>query len=132
MFDINLLIDDRDPNASDPGLFERYNPLGGELATRAAAATVVNAQAAATAAAAAFRPGRHWVRASAGLAIARGIECSPSQIIVVHDFCWFLVLFSESEEGQLGGQRRATAMNIKDVIVAACLALATPAERESR
>jgi hypothetical protein len=51
---------------------------------------------------------------------------------VVHDFCWFLVLFSESEEGQLGGQRRATAMNIKDVIVAACLALATPAERESR
>jgi hypothetical protein len=51
---------------------------------------------------------------------------------VVHDFCWFLVLFSESEEGQLGGQRRATAMNIKDVIVAACLALATPAGRESR
>ena len=46
---------------------------------------------------------------------------------VVHVFCWFLVLFSESEEGQIGGQRRATAVNIKAVIIAACLAVATPA-----
>ena len=51
---------------------------------------------------------------------------------VVHDFCWFLVLFSESEEGQLGGLTRATAMNFKAAIIAACLALATPAAAQSR
>jgi hypothetical protein len=67
--------------------------------------------------------------------LRRSIEFQQQRLghaAVVHDFCWFLVLFSESEEGQFGGQRRATAMNIKDVIVAARLALATPAERESR
>jgi hypothetical protein len=50
---------------------------------------------------------------------------------VVHDFRWFLVLFSGSEEGQLGGQRNATAMNIKAVIIASCLAVATPAAAQS-
>src|SRR3984893_2467240 len=50
----------------------------------------------------------------------------------VHDFCSFLVLFFESEEGQLDGHRRATAMNIKAVIIAACLALATPAAAQGR
>lgn len=54
MFDIKLLIDDRDLDASDAGVFERHNPMSGELATCAAAATVADAQAAATAAAAAF------------------------------------------------------------------------------
>jgi quercetin dioxygenase-like cupin family protein len=42
-----------------------------------------------------------------------------------------LGVFSESEEGQLGGQRRATAMNIKAVIISASLALATPAAAQS-
>lgn len=54
MFDIKLLIDGRDSDASDAAVFERYNPISGELATRAAAATVVDTEAAATAAAAAF------------------------------------------------------------------------------
>jgi vanillin dehydrogenase len=54
MFDTKLLIDDRDSDASDAGVFERHNPMSGELVTRAAAATVADAQAAATAAAAAF------------------------------------------------------------------------------
>jgi hypothetical protein len=43
MFDIKLLIDDRDQDASDAGVFERHNPLSGEVATRAAAATVADA-----------------------------------------------------------------------------------------
>jgi acyl-CoA reductase-like NAD-dependent aldehyde dehydrogenase len=54
MFDTKLLIDERDSDASDAGVFERHNPMSGELVTRAAAATVADAQAAATAAAAAF------------------------------------------------------------------------------
>jgi acyl-CoA reductase-like NAD-dependent aldehyde dehydrogenase len=54
MFDIKLLIDDRDPDASDAAVFERHNPISGEVATRAPAATVADAQAAADAAAAAF------------------------------------------------------------------------------
>src|SRR5271168_700189 len=54
MFDIKLLIEDRDLDASDGGVFERRNPLSGELATRAAAATLADVDAAATAAAAAF------------------------------------------------------------------------------
>jgi vanillin dehydrogenase len=54
MFDIKLLIGDRDSDASDARVFERHNPMSGKLATRAAAATVADAQAAATAAAAAF------------------------------------------------------------------------------
>ena len=37
MFDTKLLIDDRDLDASDAGVFERHNPVSGELATRAAA-----------------------------------------------------------------------------------------------
>jgi quercetin dioxygenase-like cupin family protein len=51
---------------------------------------------------------------------------------VVHDFCSFLVLFFESEEGQLDGHRRATAMNIKADIISACLAVATPAAAQGR
>jgi hypothetical protein len=54
MFDIKLLIDGRDPYASDGGVCERRNPMSGELASRAAAATVADAEAAAAAAAAAF------------------------------------------------------------------------------
>jgi vanillin dehydrogenase len=54
MFDIKLMIDGRDADASDAAVFERYNPISGELATRAAAATIVDAEAAATAAATAF------------------------------------------------------------------------------
>jgi quercetin dioxygenase-like cupin family protein len=42
-----------------------------------------------------------------------------------------LVLFSGSEKGQLSGQRKATAMNIKAVIIASCLAVATPAAAQS-
>jgi acyl-CoA reductase-like NAD-dependent aldehyde dehydrogenase len=54
MFDTKLLIDGRDVDASDGAVFERHNPISGEVATRAAAATVADTGAAATAAAAAY------------------------------------------------------------------------------
>ncbi|WP_201841122.1 aldehyde dehydrogenase [Microvirga zambiensis] len=52
--DINLLIDGRDAAASTGATFERRDPISGEVASRAAAASVADAQAAADAAAAAF------------------------------------------------------------------------------
>lgn len=54
MPDVKLLIGDRDTAASDGRSFERLDPVRGEVATRAAAASVADAQAAADAAAAAF------------------------------------------------------------------------------
>jgi vanillin dehydrogenase len=54
MMDINLLIDDRDVAASTGATFDRRDPITGEVASRAAAASVADAQAAADAAAAAF------------------------------------------------------------------------------
>jgi acyl-CoA reductase-like NAD-dependent aldehyde dehydrogenase len=54
MMDINLLIDDRDMAASTGATFERRDPITGDVASRAAAASVGDAQAAADAAAAAF------------------------------------------------------------------------------
>lgn len=52
--DVNLLIDNLDRPASDGKTFVRYNPFDGEIATRAAAATVEDAIAAVESAAAAF------------------------------------------------------------------------------
>jgi vanillin dehydrogenase len=57
--DTSLLIDNKDVPARDGKTFERRDPMTGELVTRAAAAGVVDAKAAADAAAAAF-PG--WAR----------------------------------------------------------------------
>src|SRR5215218_768720 len=54
MMDINLLIDDHDVAASTGATFERRDPITGNVASRAAAASVADAQAAADAAAAAF------------------------------------------------------------------------------
>ena len=54
MEDIKLLIGGRDVPAAKSATFERQNPLSGEVATRAAAASVEDARAAADAAAAAF------------------------------------------------------------------------------
>jgi acyl-CoA reductase-like NAD-dependent aldehyde dehydrogenase len=51
---INLLIAGRDVPASGSATFNRLNPISGEVATRAAAASVADARAAADAAAAAF------------------------------------------------------------------------------
>ena len=51
---INLLIDNKDVNAARGATFERLSPLTGEVATRAAAASVADAHAAANAAQAAF------------------------------------------------------------------------------
>lgn len=50
----SLLIDNKDVPAADGKVFERRDPLTGELVTRAAAATVADAKAAVDAAAAAF------------------------------------------------------------------------------
>jgi acyl-CoA reductase-like NAD-dependent aldehyde dehydrogenase len=52
--DVALLVSDRDLPAADGAVFERLNPITGDVATRAAAASVADAQAAAAAAAAAF------------------------------------------------------------------------------
>ena len=54
MSDVALLISDRDLPAADGVVFERLNPITGNVASRAAAASVADAQAAAAAAAAAF------------------------------------------------------------------------------
>lgn len=54
MLHVNLMIGDREMSAADGRTFERIDPLTGEIATRAAAATVADAMAAADAAAAAF------------------------------------------------------------------------------
>lgn len=54
MQDIQLLIAGRDTPAAGSATFERRNPISGEVATRAAAASVADARAAADAAAAAF------------------------------------------------------------------------------
>src|SRR5690606_15579853 len=54
MTDLGLLINNQESEASGGGTFERNNPVTGELATRAAAATVDDALRAADAAATAF------------------------------------------------------------------------------
>jgi acyl-CoA reductase-like NAD-dependent aldehyde dehydrogenase len=54
MLDVPLLVRDLDMAASDGAIFHRHNPLTGELVTRAAAATLTDALAAAAAAASAF------------------------------------------------------------------------------
>ena len=54
MSDVALLVSDRDLPAADGVVFERLNPITGNVATRAAAASVADAQAAAAAAATAF------------------------------------------------------------------------------
>ena len=54
MNQVKLLIGGKDCNASDEATFERINPVTGEVATRAAAATVADCDAACEAAAAAF------------------------------------------------------------------------------
>src|SRR5579862_1538661 len=54
MTDAMLIIQGRDVAASGGGSFERLNPMTGEVATRAAAATPADAASAVSAAAAAF------------------------------------------------------------------------------
>lgn len=54
MNQIQLLIGGKDRNASDGATFDRINPVTGEVATRAAAATLADCDAACDAAAAAF------------------------------------------------------------------------------
>ena len=54
MFQVRLMIGEKDANAANGASFERRDPIRGEVATQAAAATVADAQAAANAAAAAF------------------------------------------------------------------------------
>jgi vanillin dehydrogenase len=54
MNEVKLLIGGRDCDASDKAVFKRLNPVTGEVATRAAAATLADADAACEAAAEAF------------------------------------------------------------------------------
>ena len=54
MEQVQLLIGDRDVSAKNSATFNRQNPLSGEVATRAAAASPEDAKAAADAAAQAF------------------------------------------------------------------------------
>ena len=55
MEDVKLLIGGRDAPAAKSATFDRLNPISGEVATRAAAASAADAKAAAEAAAAAFQ-----------------------------------------------------------------------------
>src|SRR5690606_1168874 len=63
MDQLGLLIANQDQEASGGGVFERRNPISGDVATRAAAATVEDAQRAADAAAAAFP---EWSKSTPG------------------------------------------------------------------
>lgn len=54
MFQVRLMIGDKDANAADGASFERREPISDEVVSQAAAATTGDAQAAANAAAAAF------------------------------------------------------------------------------
>ena len=54
MFDIPMLINNRDARAAGAKTYTRSNPMSGDTATSAAAASVADANAAADAAAAAF------------------------------------------------------------------------------
>jgi len=54
MFDTQMLVNNKDTGAAGAKTFTRKNPMTGEVASRAAAASVADAQAAADAAAAAF------------------------------------------------------------------------------
>ncbi len=81
---VSLMIGERDQNAADGRTFDRIDPFTGEVATRAAAASVADAIAAADAAAAAFPvwsalgPGerRTLLLKAADLMDARGAEFS--------------------------------------------------------
>ncbi|MEA2987688.1 MAG: vanillin dehydrogenase [Alphaproteobacteria bacterium] len=57
MLRVNLMIGDRDMSAADGRTFDRIDPLSGEVATQAAAATIADAITAAEAASRAFE---HW------------------------------------------------------------------------
>lgn len=61
--DIGLLIDGDERAAAEEASFERFDPFTGKLATRAAAASVADANAAVEAAAAAFPA---WSRVGPG------------------------------------------------------------------
>ncbi|MDI1264765.1 MAG: aldehyde dehydrogenase family protein, partial [bacterium] len=54
MFEVSLMLDSKDVPASNGGTFDRLNPVTGDIASRAAAAQLVDAKRAADAAAAAF------------------------------------------------------------------------------
>ena len=54
MLRVSLMIGDREPSAADGRTFQRIDPMTGEVATEAAAATIPDAIAAAEAAARAF------------------------------------------------------------------------------
>jgi len=66
MLRVNLMIGDRELSAADGRTFQRIDPLTGEVASEAAAATIPDAIAAAEAAARAFPRGLLWGRANAG------------------------------------------------------------------
>ncbi|GAB3677183.1 aldehyde dehydrogenase [Salinisphaera aquimarina] len=82
MHEINLLIGGKSQPASDNATFKRRNPASGEVVTRAAAASVADAQAAVEAADAAFeawsRVGPHARRAQL-LAAADELEARAEQ-----------------------------------------------------
>jgi acyl-CoA reductase-like NAD-dependent aldehyde dehydrogenase len=88
MLRVNLMIGDRELGAADGRTFERIDPLTGEIATRAAAATIADAIAAAEAAARAFPtwsalgPGERRARlnAAADVVAARAEDFAEAMI----------------------------------------------------
>ena len=88
MLRVNLMIGDRELSAADGRTFERIDPLTGEVATEAAAATIADAIAAAEAAARAFPawsatgPGerRAKLNAAADLIAARAEDFAEAMI----------------------------------------------------
>jgi acyl-CoA reductase-like NAD-dependent aldehyde dehydrogenase len=88
MLRVNLMIGDRELSAADGRTFDRHDPLTGEIASQAAAATIADAVAAAEAAARAFPnwaatgPGerRALLNAAADLIAARAEDFAETMI----------------------------------------------------
>ncbi len=91
MLRVNLMIGDRELSAADGRTFDRRDPLTGEIATQAAAATITDAVAAADAAARAFPawaatgPGerRALLNAAADLVAGRAEDFAETMIAEV-------------------------------------------------
>ena len=96
MEDVKLLIAGRDVPAAKAATFDRLNPISGEIATRAAAASAADAKAAADAAAAAFPK---W--AALGPSARRGLLNKAADLLEARAAQFATILSTET--GATGG-----------------------------
>ncbi len=103
MFDVPLLIGGEARNAASDATFERRNPLSGEVASRAAAATVADAKAAVDAAADAFP---EWSRQ--GPKTRRMLLLKATEVLAAKT-----AQFVDAVTAETGGSRQWAAYNVE-------------------